>query len=90
MKITYDPAKRAWTLANRGLDFEDTPKVFAGPVYEIEDVRWDYGERRIICFGVLNGRMVTVGYVQRGAERHIFTMRKTNEKEQKRFRERLR
>jgi len=89
IKITYDAAKRRKTLEERGLDFEDAPEVFSGPVYEIEDTRKDYGETRIICFGTLNGRMVTIGYVNRGDTRHIFTMRKANEREQKKFRKRL-
>jgi uncharacterized DUF497 family protein len=29
MKITFDPAKREWTLRERSLDFHDAPKVFA-------------------------------------------------------------
>jgi uncharacterized DUF497 family protein len=28
--ISYNPQKRAETLSNRGLDFEDAPKVFEG------------------------------------------------------------
>ena len=89
MKIIYDPKKRQITLKERGLDFEDAVQVFTGSVYEIEDTRIDYGETRILCFGLLNNRMVIVGYVQRGNARHVFTMRKANEKEQKRFRKRL-
>jgi uncharacterized DUF497 family protein len=30
MKITYDPVKRAITLAERGLDFEDAAELFSG------------------------------------------------------------
>lgn len=89
MKITYDANKRERTLEERGLDFEDSPKIFSGIVYEIEDTRKDYGETRIMCFGFLNNRMVVVGYVRRGASRHIFSMRKANEKEQSRFRQQL-
>ncbi|HAN56170.1 MAG TPA: hypothetical protein DCQ77_08295, partial [Betaproteobacteria bacterium] len=44
-----------------------------------------FGEQRMICFGFLAGRMVAVGYVQRGETRHIFSMRKANEREQNRF-----
>ena len=33
MQITYDPAKRDKTLAERGLDFEDAPEVFDGFTY---------------------------------------------------------
>lgn len=76
VRIIYDPAKRARTLADRGLDFEDAAIVFDGVTVEVEDTRRDYGERRIICYGMLNGRMVVVGYTPRGTVRHIFSMRK--------------
>jgi uncharacterized protein len=89
MGITYDPAKRAKTLADRGLDFEDAPIVLAGLTLEVEDTRKDYGETRIICFGYLEGRMVVVGYAPRGEDRHIFSMRKANAREQKRVAPRL-
>jgi uncharacterized protein len=85
MRITFDPAKRAKTLTDRGLDFTDAATVFAGVTLEIADSRKDYGETRIICFGYLEDRMVVVGYTPRGAGRHIFSMRKANEREQSRI-----
>lgn len=87
--LTWDEAKRQAALDERGVDFADAEMVFAGPVFEFEDVRRDYGERRMICFGLLAGRLMAVGYVQRGEKRHIFSMRKANEREQERHRERL-
>jgi hypothetical protein len=33
--------------------------------------------------------MVMVGWVQRGNDRHVFTMRKTNERETQKYRARL-
>jgi uncharacterized protein len=45
----------------------------------------DYGEKRIICFGMLRDRMVVVGYTPRGAHRHVFSMRKANDREQARI-----
>ena len=84
MRITYDPAKRQKTLDERGLDFEDAAAVFAGLTFEAEDMRRDYGETRIICFGYLAGRLVVIGYTPRGNTRHIFSMRKANEREQAR------
>ena len=83
--ITYDPAKRAEALEKRGLDFEDSAIVFAGPTFETEDLRKNYGEKRIICFGRLHDRMVVVGYTPRGADRHVFSMRKANDREQARI-----
>lgn len=85
MRITYDSAKRTKTLAERGLDFEDAVLVFAGVTVEVEDERKSYGERRIICYGTLEGRVVVVGYTPRGAVRHIFSMRKANHREQARL-----
>ena len=85
MHISYDPAKRQKTLDERGLDFEDAPEVFAGLTFEVGDTRRDYGETRMICFGYLAGRLVVIGYTPREAVRHIFSMRKANEREQARI-----
>ena len=85
MAITFDPLKRDKALAERGLDFADAEMVFEGVTLEIEDTRKDYGEQRIICFGMLAGRMVVIGYTPRGADRHVFSMRKANEREKARI-----
>ncbi len=61
MRITFDLAKRDKTLAERGLDFADAKWVFAGVTLEVEDTRKNYGEPRIICYGLLAKRMVVVG-----------------------------
>ena len=85
MRISYDPDKRAKALVERGLDFEDAIAVFEGETVEVEDTRMDYGEQRIICYGLLAARMVVIGYTPRGAVRHVFSMRKANDREQARF-----
>ena len=85
MAITCDPAKRAATLKERGLDFMDAEIVFAGLTHTFQDTRTDYGEDRFITVGLLAGRMVIVGWTPRGADRHVFTMRKANDREQARY-----
>lgn len=85
MHVTFDAAKRDRTLQERGLDFSDATLVFEGSTLEVEDTRKDYGETRIICYGLLAGRMVVVGYTPRGADRHIFSMRKANDREKDRI-----
>ena len=82
MVITYDPLKRARTLTMRQLDFEDAKFVFEATNFETEDTRKDYGEKRIVCFGMLRDRIVVIGYTPRGADRHVFSMRKANDREQ--------
>ena len=81
VRITYDPIKRARTLADRELDFEAAGEVFAGFTLEADDDRRDYGERRVLCVGFLDDRMVMIGYTPRGSARHIFSMRKCNARE---------
>jgi hypothetical protein len=85
VRISYDPSKRARTLAECGLDFEDATAVFEGMTVEVEDLRKEYGERRVICYGLLAGRLVVVGYTPRGSARHVFSMRKANDREQTRL-----
>ena len=82
MKITFDPAKRAATLAERGLDMEQVKKVFDGPHETVADDRANYGEDRWITFGWLSGRLVVVIWTLRGAIRRIISLRKANDREQ--------
>ena len=89
MKITFDPAKRAATLAERGLDFEDAGEVFQGDTLDFPDGRRDYGELRMLTVGHLRGRMVIVIWTPRGNARHVISMRKANAREKARFGKRL-
>lgn len=59
--------------------------MFARPHFETEDTRKNYGETRMTCFGMLADRMVVVGDTPRGADRHIFSMKKANDREQARI-----
>jgi uncharacterized DUF497 family protein len=84
--IGFDPLKRLRTLEQRGLDFLDAERVIAGRTVEFEDIRRDYGEKRTVCLGLLEGRMVVIIYTQRPFYRQIISMRKANAREQLRFR----
>ena len=85
MKISYDPVKRAITLADRGLDFEDASGIFEGDTLDFTDDRKDYGELRLVTVGHLRGRMVIVAWTPRGNARHVFSMRKANAREKARY-----
>jgi uncharacterized DUF497 family protein len=87
VRITYDPAKRAKTLAERGLDFEDAPQVFAGTV--ADDVAERAGEIRNITAGFLRGRMVVLVWMLRGETRHIISMRYCHANEQELWRKKI-
>jgi uncharacterized DUF497 family protein len=72
MEISFDPDKRAETLANRGLDFADAEKVFSGKVATKADTRFEYGEDRFITAGYLAGRCVVIGWTPRDGTRRVF------------------
>jgi len=55
MNITFDPAKRAATLAHRGLDFADAARVFEGDHATWTSEQSDLGDVRLITAGWPNG-----------------------------------
>jgi uncharacterized protein len=89
VKISFDPKKREKTLRERRLDFAESEQVFAGPVYTVEDDRFDYGETRWITYGQLRKRLVAIVWTARGEYRHIISLRKCNDREKKRYEARL-
>ena len=86
MRITCDPRKRAFTLQERGLDMRRAAEVFAGPHFTRPDLRYDYGEERLITVGWLDSRLVVLAWTPRGAARRIISMRHCHEREAKTFR----
>ena len=89
MKLSWDPAKRDRTLAERGLDFAAAGEVCAGPKLEFPELRQAYGEERIITVGFLAARMMIVVWTARDSGRQVISMRKANERERSKFSERL-
>jgi uncharacterized DUF497 family protein len=85
MRLTFDPAKREKTLAERGLDFDRAREVFEGVSVTTDDRRVDYGEHRSVTVGYLDGRVVVVVWTRRGQVRRIISMRKANEREIAKF-----
>ena len=89
MDIEFDPLKRHETLTKRGLDFVDARHILEGPNITIDDDRQDYAEGRHITFGKLLDRLVVVVWTARESRCRIISMRKANDREQKRFGSRL-
>lgn len=89
MKIEFDRTKREATLTHRELDMARADEIFAGNTITIEDDRREYGEKRLITVGLLEGRMIVLVWTPRGAARRIISMRKANAREQKIYQSRL-
>lgn len=72
---SWDPVKRAKTLAERGLDFAEAEAVFTGPHFTRADHRKDYGEPRFITAGWIGNRFVVLVWTPRDDGRRIISMR---------------
>jgi hypothetical protein len=87
--ISFDPAKRAWTLTERGLDFADADQVFAGARLTQEDDRFDYPEPRFQTYGWLGERLVLVVWTPTETGIRVMSMRNCHDKESRRIIPRL-
>jgi uncharacterized DUF497 family protein len=85
MEIEYDTDKRNATLTHRGVDMARAGEVFDGPNVLFADDRFDYGEERFITIGFLDGRMVVLAWTPRGNACRVISMRKANEREQRKY-----
>ncbi|OAN49988.1 BrnT family toxin [Magnetospirillum moscoviense] len=87
--ITWDEAKRAVTLAERGLDFADAAKVFAHRNFTFADERFAYGEARFITAGYLDDRFVVIVWTWREGAKRIISMRYGHAKEERQYQDAL-
>ena len=74
----WDEEKSFRNLAERGFDFEFACCIFEGETIEQEDMRRDYGERRIVALGEVDG----VVHTRREGRRRIMSARLANRREQ--------
>lgn len=82
MDISFDPAKRAITLRERGLDFADAGLVFAREVATDQDTRRDYGEDRYITALYLGDRMLVIVWTPRPGVGQMTPIRYRNDRKE--------
>ena len=87
MVFEWDTAKNAANIAKHGIDFEDAIRIFEGPVLESPDERREYGEVRIIAFGVVDARELAVVYTTCAGRRRIISARRAHSCELKAYRQ---
>lgn len=83
VNISFDTNKRDKTLQERGLDFGDAGKIFAGLTRTLPDTRKDYGEDRYITMGHIGTVCVVLVWTPRDGTRRIISMRRADEKEER-------
>lgn len=63
----WDKAKAAANVAKHGVSFEQAREAFNDPfAIEFVDDREDYGEDRLILFGMVENRLLVVAHTIRG------------------------
>ena len=83
MRLTFDPAKNARNIAERGLSFERVAELEWETAVSQEDTRKDYGETRIQVLAFLGNRLHAAVITIRGDALHVISFRKANRKEVK-------
>jgi uncharacterized DUF497 family protein len=81
MRITFDPVNNARNVAERGLPFERVADMEWEAAVSAEDVRRDYGEKRLRVLARLDGRLHVAIITVRGDVTHVISFRKANRKE---------
>ncbi|WP_339665274.1 BrnT family toxin [uncultured Pseudomonas sp.] len=83
MEITYDPAKNATNIEQRGLSFERVADFdFETALFSVDDRR-DYGETRYRGFGYLDDRLHALVFVETENGIRVISFRKANKREVK-------
>ena len=81
MRLTFDPAKNARNIAERGLSFERVAELDWETAASQEDTRKDYGETRIQVLAFLGKRLHAAVITVRGDALHVISFRKANSRE---------
>ncbi|MGE8612584.1 MAG: BrnT family toxin [Achromobacter veterisilvae] len=81
MDITFDPARDLSNQRKHGVSLADAEEFEWDDALVREDMRREYGERRVIALGYIGVRLCCVVYVDRNNERRIISLRKANSSE---------
>ena len=89
MQFEWDETKNAINSRTRGLSFATAALIFDGPVVEREDLRFPYGERRVVAIGKVDESCLTVIFTDRrigdNVVRRIISARKSNRMERNQY-----
>jgi len=85
--LTWDEPKRKLNLKNHGLDFVGCDAIWDHFTVTREDKRQDYGEERLVCFGLLKSEVVVMVYTERPKGPHVISLRKAEKHEARYYRQ---
>jgi uncharacterized protein len=85
--LTWDESKRKINIKTHDLDFLGCDAIWDHFTITREDKRQDYGEARLVCFGILNHEIVVMVYTERENGAHIISLRKAEKHEARYYRQ---
>jgi uncharacterized protein len=85
MLVTFDPAKNAKNIADRGIPFRMALRLDWSTALVAEDLRKDYGEQRYQAVGFIGERLHVLLFTPRPPALHVISLRKANEREVARY-----
>jgi uncharacterized protein len=84
----WDDAKAARNFVSHGVSLEAASLAFDDPFAVVrEDRRNDYGEDRYVLLSMVQDRLLTVAYSQRGPRIRIISARLAEPRERRRYHE---
>ena len=85
--LTWDEPKRKLNIKNHGLDFVGCDAIWDHFTVTREDKRQDYGEKRLVCFGLLEVDVVVMVHTERPKGPHVISLRKAEKHEARYYRQ---
>ena len=85
VEVTFDPAKNARNIRERGLSFERVKDFDFATALVAIDARHDYGEIRPVALGYLDRRLHVLCYIETEQGIRVISFRKANARETKRY-----
>ncbi len=85
MLLEFDKAKNARNIRERGISFERFADIDAETALSGEDVRKDYGERRLRVLGFIDGLLYAAVVTPRGEKIRVISLRRANRREERAY-----
>ena len=89
MDFEWDEEKRKKIMSERGIDILDAALIFEKEVLTKEDRRDDYGERRFISMGMVDGECYVVVHAMRNGNIRLITAWKGGRSGRKEYQKRF-
>ena len=85
LTVLWDPVKDKINLQKHGLPLSFGESVLRNAIHSFEDRRMNYGERRFVTFGKVDGRLFVAMSVPREDCVRLISVRRANAREQRRY-----